>query len=80
MYLFIFRARGRQGEGEGEKYQCARETLFGYLSHAPKWGPGLRPRHMPWLGIKPATLWFTGQHSIHWATPARAAVLFLMAV
>ena len=32
----------------------------------------LQPIHIPWLGIKPATLWFTGQHSIHWATPARA--------
>ena len=25
----------------------------------------------PRLGIKPATLWFTGWHSVHWATPAR---------
>ena len=26
---------------------------------------------MLWLGIKPETLWFADQHSIHWATPAR---------
>ena len=24
------------------------------------------------LGIEPVTLWFTGRHSIHWATPAKA--------
>ena len=36
------------------------------------WGLGLQPRHEPWWGIEPATLWFAGQHSIHWATPARA--------
>ena len=41
--------------------------MCGCLSHAPCWGPGQQPRHVPWLGIKPATLCFTGQHSIHWA-------------
>ena len=24
----------------------------------PYWGPGLQPRHVPWLGIELATLWF----------------------
>ena len=46
--------------------------MCGCLLHAPYWRPGPQPRHVPWLGIKPVTLWFTGQHSIHWATPARA--------
>ena len=46
--------------------------MCGCLSHTPYWGPGLQPRHVPWLEIEPATLWFTGQHSIHWATPAKA--------
>ena len=41
------------------------------LSHTPNQGPVLQPRHVPWLGIKPATLWFTGWHSVHWATPVR---------
>ena len=31
-------------------------------------------RHVPWLGIEPATLWITGWHSIHWATPARVVM------
>ena len=42
------------------------------LPHTPHWGPSLQPRHVPWPGIKPATLWFAGRHSVHWATPARA--------
>ena len=45
--------------------------MCGCLSHIPYWGPGLQPRHVPWLGVKLATLWFTGLCSIHWATPAR---------
>ena len=48
------------------------------LSQAPYWGPGLQPRHMPWLEIEPATLWFSGQCSIHSATPARASVLYFL--
>ena len=45
--------------------------MCGCLSHAPNWGPGLQPRHVPWLGIEPATPCFAGWHSIHWATPTR---------
>ena len=45
--LFTFREKGRKGESEGEKHQCARDTSTGCLSHAPKWGPGLQPRHVP---------------------------------
>ena len=44
------------------------------LSHAPYRGPGPQPRHVPWLGIEPTTLWFAGLDSIHWATPARAGI------
>ena len=43
----------------------------------PYWGPGPHPRHVPWPGIEPATLWFSGLHSMHWATPARAQKIFL---
>ena len=70
-YLFIFRERGREREREGEK-----QSMCGFLSHTPYWGPGQQPRHVFWLGIKPATLWFAGRHSIHWATPARAETKF----
>ena len=52
-YLFIFRERGSEGEREGQKHQCvvaSRTTPTGDLAHNP---------HVPWLGIQPATLWFT---------------------
>ena len=61
----IFR-EGKAGR-EGEKHQCV------IASHTPPhWRPGQQPRHVPWLGIEPATLWFIDWHSIHWATSARA--------
>ena len=43
----------------------------------PYQGLGLQPRHVPWLGIELATVWFAGWHSIHWPTPARARALSL---
>ena len=67
IYLFIFR------EGKGGR---KRETsMCGCLSSDPYREPVLQPRHVPWLGTELVTLWFTGQHSIHWATPARALSL-----
>ena len=42
-YVFIFREGGR----EGEKRPCARDTLFGCLSHTPNRGPGSQRRHVP---------------------------------
>ena len=46
--------------------------MCGCLSHTLNWVPGPQARQVPWLGIKPVTLRFSGWHSIHWATPARA--------
>ena len=66
IYLFLDRGEGRKREKE--------TSMCGCLSCAPYWGPGPQPRHLPWLGIEPATHWFTGWHSIHWATPARAYI------
>ena len=66
--LFIFRERKR-GRKRG------RETsVCGCLLRPHYWGPGPQPRHVPWLGIQPVILWFTGPRSIHWATPARAGI------
>ena len=70
--LFIYFWR----EGKGRRNTEREISTCGCLSCAPHWGPSLQPRLVPWLGIKPATPWFTGQHSIHWATPARARSLF----
>ena len=49
--------------------------MCGCLLSTPYWGPGSKLRHVPWLGIKLATLHFTVWRSIHWATPARAVGL-----
>ena len=46
-------------------------SMFGCLLCTPNWGLGPQPRHVPWMWIETATLWFTSQHSIYWATPAR---------
>ena len=68
-FIYLFLERGKERE---------RNISVWLPLHAPNWGPGSQPRHVPWLGIEPATLWFTGQHSIHWATPARAKSHFQM--
>ena len=66
--LFYFLERGRE------------KNISVWLPHMPPTvdlahNPGVCPR----LGIEPATLWFAGQHSIYWATPARAGcIIFLM--
>ena len=54
--LFIyFRQRGREGkEKEGNI------NVWLPLTHL-YWGPGLKPRHVPWLGMEPATLWFAAR-------------------
>ena len=70
-YLLIFR------EEKGGRNRGRETSMCGCLFRAPHWGPGPQPRHVPWLGIEPATLWFTGQHSVHWATSARAMINIL---
>ena len=54
-YLFIFRERGKEGERERET------SMYDSLSLGPQRRPGLQPRHVPWLGIEPAILWFTAR-------------------
>ena len=71
IYLFL---EGKEGEREGEKHQCVGASCM-----LPHWGPGPQLRHVPCLGVKPATLWFSGRCLIHQATPARAEIfIFLM--
>ena len=70
-FIYLFLEVGREGERKGEKHQGV------VASRAPPTrdlacNPGMCPR----LGIKPATLWFTGQHSVHWATQARTDSCF----
>ena len=65
IYLCLF-IREEGGETGRQTPTC------GCLLRTPYWGPGLQPRHVPWLGIELETFWFTGQCSIYWATPASA--------
>ena len=61
-YLFLERRGGREK---------GRETLIAWLSHAPNWGSGPQPRHVPWLGIKLVTFCSMGQCPTHQATLVR---------
>ena len=71
IYLFIFRERTREGERE--------RNINVWLPPAHlHQGPSPQPRHVPWLGIELATRWLAGQHSIHWATPARDEPIVLL--
>ena len=74
-FIYLFLERRREGEREGEKHPC----VVNSRTH-PHWGCVLQPRHVPWVGIQqgiePATL-SQAEHSIHWATPARALTMLL---
>ena len=52
-------------------------SMCGCFLCTPHWGPGLHPRHVLCLGIKPATLWFTGQCSIQSHT-SQGVIYFLL--
>ena len=66
IYLFLERGEGRER---------GRETsMCGCPSHAPPGDLACNPGLCP--AWEPGTLWFAGQHSIHWATPARAGFNF----
>ena len=73
--LIDFREKGREAETERninmrEKYQSVPSCLH------PDQEPNLKPRHMPWPGIEPATFRFMGWCS-NWPPAARAAFPFL---
>ena len=61
-----------EGEREGEKHQCVVASLMpptGDLARNPGTCPDWRRNQGPFSS---QTLWFTGWHSVHGATPARA--------
>ena len=66
-----------RGEGKEKERERRETSLCGCPSRVPNWGPGLQPRHVPWLGIEPVIFCFTGPCSIHWAIPARAGIFFI---
>ena len=76
--LFFFLKAFR--EGKGGRKRRGKTSMCGCLSCAPHWGCDLPPRHVLWLGIKPAALRFIGRCPVHWATPARAHLELLWAL
>ena len=78
-FVFIFKVLFiyfREGKGEGKR--GGETSMSGWFLCVLYWGPGPQPRDVPWLGIEPASVWFTGRDSIHWATPARAIIVLLL--
>ena len=57
--------------GKGGRKRGRETSMCGCLSCAPYWGPSRQPRHVPSLGIEPATFYFSVWHLVHWAMPAR---------
>ena len=56
-FCMLFKRFLERGERRGKR---ERETpVCGCVSLGPHWRPGLQPRHLPWLGGEPETLWFT---------------------
>ena len=54
-------------EGKGRRKRGRETSMCGCLSCTPFWGSGPQTRHVSWLGIELATLWFASPHTIHWA-------------
>ena len=73
-FIYLFLERGREGEREGEKHRSVVASCTPHTGDLAC-NPGMWRR----LGIEPATLWFTGRHSIHWVTPAMAKIDFFKA-
>ena len=71
-FIYLFYERGEWKEKEKERNMC------GCPPHDPTWEPGLQPRHVPWPGSEPATFQCSGRCSIHWATPARTRLYYLI--
>ena len=72
IYLFL--------EGRGGRKRGRETSVCGCLSHTLYWGPGLQPRHVPWLEIERETPCFAGPHSTHWAIPAMENLLLLFLI
>ena len=61
----------------GRNFDVWDKTSISCLLHTPSQGPGLQPRHVPWLGIEPGTFWFMEWCSTHWAAPVGAFRRFI---
>ena len=69
--MFLERGEGRE-KGRERNINVEEKHQSVASCNTPNRGPGPQPRHVPWLGLKPATLQFVGRCPIHWATAVRA--------
>ena len=66
---------GRKRWGETSMCEIKHQSVASCTP--PSQGPGLQPRHVPWLGIEPGTFWFMEWCSTHWAAPVGAFRRFI---
>ena len=52
-FIYLFLKRGEEKEKE-----MGRNINVWLPLMCPYWGPGVQPRHVPWLGKETVTLWF----------------------
>ena len=72
-FIYLLSERGEGSEKEKER-NISVWGIINCLSQVPQPGTWPQSRHVPSLGIEPATFQFTGRHSIHWAAPARVGI------
>ena len=78
IFSLLFRERRR----ESQKHWCKREAFIGSLplvcTQTKNLGLNMQPRHVPWLGIGPASLRLPVHTPTNWATLAKVRLLFLL--
>ena len=67
--LLILEREGRDKERERNINVREKHWLVAF-SVCPDWGMNPKPRHVPWLEIKPKIFWLAEQHPTNWTTPA----------
>ena len=76
IHLFLERAEGR--EKEREKNIDVLETHPSFVPSCPQLGTQPATQACALTGNQTSNLWFSGRHSIHWATPTQLHFLNLM--
>ena len=72
-FIYLFSERRERREKERERNINVWEIHRSVATRTPLTRDlHPQPRRVPWLGIEQVTFGFTGQHTVHWATLARA--------
>ena len=58
-FVYLLVERGERSEKERERNML--EIHRSVASHAPNWGPGWQPRHVPWPGVELFDSWAGAQ-------------------